>query len=157
MGVVPTRKRRLAPQKHICAYDSRRIAKSCTFSTCCFVRNGYGYGCIHQYSCRLQLSGNNVSIVLRIVRYSRQIRQNGRRERQNVGNVLAIFHMVSHMHMEEWLALSAVQSIPSQLFHSQLFTAQNASTGFPLYYGMQTTTAIPQYSDSIMYKHLADV
>ena len=73
-------------------------------------------------------------------------------------NVLAIFHMVLHIYMEERLALSAVQSVLSfQQFHSQLFAAQNASTGFPLYYGMQTTTTIPQYSDSIMYKHKADV
>ena len=73
-------------------------------------------------------------------------------------NVLAIFHIVLHIYMEEQLALSAVQSVlSSQQFHSQLFTAQNASTGFPLYHSIQTTTTIPHYSDSIMYKHLADV
>ena len=41
-------KRRLAPQKYICAHECRRVTKFCTFSTCCFERN-LGYGRIHQY------------------------------------------------------------------------------------------------------------
>ena len=106
-----------------------------------------------------QFSGNNVSIVLRIVRYSRQVRQIGRRERQNAGNVLAIFHMVSHIYMEEWLALSAVQSVlSSQPFHSSFSLHRMLAPFFHcITVYMQTTTTIPQYSDSIMYKHLADV
>ena len=42
-------KRRLAPQKYIHVHECRRVAKFRTFSTCCFVWNGYGYGRIQQY------------------------------------------------------------------------------------------------------------
>ena len=42
-------KRRLAPQKYICAHECRRVTKfhNFMFSTCCFERN-YGVA-IHQY------------------------------------------------------------------------------------------------------------
>ena len=40
-------KRRLAPQSTF--VHTTLHTKFRTFSTCCFVRNGFGYRCIHQY------------------------------------------------------------------------------------------------------------
>ena len=74
------------------------------------------------------------------------------RRRQISKHAEDVFYTLAHFNLEERLAFVCVQStLTTHLFHSlMLHFVERYSSGYPLYFGIQTTTTIPAVpSDTI--------